>query len=230
MLTFRKAEEGDIPEIVAFTMDTWEWGDYIPHVIRRWIKEGRAYVAVWGDRIAAVAAMVQVGKSAYLQGLRVRPELRGRGVGEAMTRFLLEEARRRGASVATLLVAEWNAPSHALVKKVGFRERMRIYGGRPAGGGNGRCLAGLEAYEAVAEALGRSRGYACLPEEPWVCTAVTPWELLSRGAPCVAGDVLYVGRFSFGKAVGEPGQDVTSLSPDGYKERYSTHVLYAMEL
>ena len=85
-----------------------------------------------GDRIAAVAAMVQVGRAVYLQGLRVRPELRGRGVGEAMTRFLLEEAKRRGASVATLLVAEWNAPSHALVKKVGFRERMHIYGGRPA--------------------------------------------------------------------------------------------------
>jgi ribosomal protein S18 acetylase RimI-like enzyme len=137
MLTFRKAEERDIPEIVAFTTNTWEWGDYIPHVIGRWVKEGRAYVAVWGDRIAAVAAMVQVGRSAYLQGLRVRPELRGRGIGEAMTRFLLEEARRRGASVATLLVAEWNAPGHALVKKVGFKERMRIYGGRPAGEATG---------------------------------------------------------------------------------------------
>ena len=31
--------------------------------------------------------------------------------------------------MATLLVAEWNAPSHALVKKVVFRERMHIYGG-----------------------------------------------------------------------------------------------------
>jgi GNAT superfamily N-acetyltransferase len=230
MLTFRKAEEGDIPEIVAFTTNTWEWGDYIPQMIGKWVKEGWAYVAVWGDRIAAVAAMVQVGRSAYLQGLRVRPELRGRGIGEATTRFLLEETRRRGASVATLLVAEWNASGHALVKKVGFKERMRIYGGRPAGGGDGRCLKGLEAYEAVAEALGRSRGYACLPDDPWVCTAVTPWELLSRGVPCVAGDVLYVGRFSFGRAVGEPSLDVTSLSPDGYKERYSAYVLYAMEL
>jgi hypothetical protein len=27
MLTFRKAEERDIPEIVAFTMETWDWGD-----------------------------------------------------------------------------------------------------------------------------------------------------------------------------------------------------------
>jgi hypothetical protein len=174
--------------------------------------------------------MVQVGRAVYLQGLRVRPELRGRGVGEAMTRFLLEEARRRGAAVATLLVAEWNAPSHALVKKVGFKERVSIYGGRPAGGAGGRCLSGLEAYEAVAEALGRSRGYACLPDEPWVCTAVSPWDILSRGTPCLSGGALYLGRFSFGGAVGDPGVDVTSLSPDGYKERYATHVLYAMEL
>ena len=35
MLSFRRAEGGDVPEIVSFTMDTWEWGDYIPHVIGR---------------------------------------------------------------------------------------------------------------------------------------------------------------------------------------------------
>jgi len=27
MLTFHKAEERDIPEIVAFTTNTWDWGD-----------------------------------------------------------------------------------------------------------------------------------------------------------------------------------------------------------
>lgn len=229
MLTFRKASEGDIPEIVSFTMDTWDWGDYIPEVIGRWVAEGRAYVATLEGRIVAVAAMKLVGKSAYLQGLRVRPELRGRGIGEAMTRFLLDEARRAGASVATLLVAEWNVPSHGLVKKVGFKERLVIYGGRPAGGVVGRCLSGLEAYEAVAEALGRTRGYACLPDEPWVCTAVTPWDLLSRGRPCV-GDALYVGRFSFGAAQGDPQTDVTSVDPSGYRQRYASHILYAVEL
>lgn len=230
MLSFRRAEEGDVPEIVSFTMDTWDWGDYIPHVIGRWVREGRAYVAVWEGHIAAVASMVQVGRAVYLQGLRVRPEMRGRGFGEAMTRFLLEEARRRGAAVATLLVAEWNTPSHALVKKLGFKERMNIYGGRPTGGIGEKCLSGLEAYEAVAEALGRSRGYACLPDEPWVCTFVTAWDLLSRGTPCLSGGALYLGRFSFGGAAGDPSVDVTSLSPDGYRERYATHVLYAMEL
>ncbi|RFA95333.1 GNAT family N-acetyltransferase [Pyrobaculum aerophilum] len=229
MLYFRRATEDDVPEIVSFTMDTWEWGDYIPRVIGRWVAERRAYVAVWSGRITAVAAMLLIGKSAYLQGLRVRPELRGRGIGEAMTRFLLDEAKRGGASVATLLVAEWNAPSHKLVQKVGFKLRMYIYGGRPLGNSGGRCLSGVEAYEAVAEALGKSRGYACLPDEPWVCTALTPWDLLSRGTPCV-DESLYIGRFSFGKARGDPGVDVTSLTPDGYKERYATHFLYAIEL
>ncbi|ABL88433.1 GCN5-related N-acetyltransferase [Pyrobaculum islandicum DSM 4184] len=193
------------------------------------MREGRAYVAVLNGRIVAVAALVLIGKSAYLQGLRVRPELRGRGVGETTTRFLLEEARRRGAVVATLLVAEWNTPSHALVKKVGFKPRMYIYGGKPARRGESKCLSSLEAYEAVSEALGRSRGYACLPDEPWVCTAVTPWELLARGRPCIDKS-LYIGRFSFGSAIGDPDIDVTSLSLDGYRERYTTYILYAIEL
>ncbi|MGC9130656.1 MAG: GNAT family N-acetyltransferase [Pyrobaculum sp.] len=229
MLTFRKAREEDVAEIVAFTMDTWDWGDYIPRVIGRWVADGNAYVALLDGRIAAVASMLLVGKSAYLRGLRVRPELRGRGIGEAMTRFLVDEARRAGASIATLLVAEWNGPSHNLVRKVGFKARLYVYGGRPAGGRGGRCLEGAEAYEALAEALGRSRGYACLPDEPWVCTAVTPWDLLARGRPCL-GESLYIGRFSFGAAQGSPDQDVTSLSPEGYRERYAAHVLYSMEL
>ena len=229
MLLFRRAVEEDVPQIVSFTQDTWEWGDYIPRVIGRWVKEGRAYVAESNGVIVAVAAMTIVGKSAYLQGLRVRKEARGRGVGEAMTRFMLDEAKRRGAQVATLLVAEWNTPSHNLVKKVGFKEKAVVYGGKPLGSGGGKCLGGLEAYEALAEALGETRGYACLPDEPWVCTAVTPWDLLSRGTPCV-GEGLDIGRFSFGKAQGPPDLDVTSFSPEGYRERYPAHILYAIEL
>ena len=230
MLVFRRAEERDVAEIVSFTQNTWEWGDYVPRVIGRWVEEGMAYVALMGDTVVAVAAMAIVGKAAYLQGLRVRPEYRGRGVGEAFTKFMIEEAKRRGAQVATLLVAEWNTPSHRLVQKVGFRERLKIYGGKAAGSGEGKCLGGLEAYEAVAEALGMTRGYACLPDEPWVCTAVTPWDLLSRGAPCVSEGGLYVGKFSFGKAQGPPGADVTSLSPEGYAERYGAYILYAIDL
>jgi len=227
---FRKATERDAAEIISFTLDTWDWGDYIPQVIHKWISEERAYVALIEGTVAAMAALTLVGKSAYLHGLRVRPELRRRGIGEAFTKFLLQEARRAGAAVATALVAEWNAPSRRLVEKIGFRERLYIYGGRPASQPKeARCLKGLEAYEAVAEALAATRGYACLPDEPWTCIAATPWDLLQRGTPCM-GDGLYIGRFSFGKAQGSPDQDVTSTSPEGYRQRYAVHILYAIEL
>lgn len=228
-LLFRRALPEDVEEIVSFTRNTWEWGDYVPKVIGRWVEEGAAYVAEVDGVVAAVAALRLVGRSAYLQGLRVRPEMRGRGIGLFMTRAMAGEARRLGARVAALLVAEWNEASRRAVERAGFRHRLTVYGGVAASPGGGRCLSGLEAYEAVSEALGRTGGYGCLPDEPWTCTALTAWDVLDRGRPCLEGH-LYVGRFSFGPARGPQGADVTAVGREGFAKLYSAYLLYALEL
>ncbi|MEL9990359.1 MAG: GNAT family N-acetyltransferase [Thermoproteus sp.] len=225
----RRAERSDVTQVVEFTRNTWEWGDYVPREFEKWVVEGTAYVAELDGVVVAAARIVKVGDSAYLQGLRVRPEYRRRGVGRAVTEFLLGEAKRLGAKTATLLVAEWNKPSLSLVEKVGFKPILSIYGGVPLPRRPDRCLEGDEALRALEEALRHTDGHACLPEDPWICIEATPQLLLQRARPCVS-ESLYVGRFSFGGARVDTQGDVTALRPEGFAKLYGRYVLFRYDL
>ena len=58
--------------------------------------------------------------TATLFGMYVAPRARGRGVGEALVRAVLDEARRLGKSVVVLEVASTNEPAIALYERCGF--------------------------------------------------------------------------------------------------------------
>ncbi|MBP1449390.1 MAG: GNAT family N-acetyltransferase [Thermoproteus sp.] len=229
-LKLRRAEEGDIPDIISFTSKTWEWGDYIPRVIGSWVRQGRAYVVEAGGAIVAVAGLELVGDSAYLQGLRVRPEYRGVGIGAWTTAAMAEEAKRLGARRATLLVAEWNEPSIRAVAKAGFRRVWEVYGGVPDRRPPSRCLEGEEAADAVEEALRRTGGLACMPDDPWICTYASAEELLRRGRPCLGEAGLYVGKFSFGGGGIDAEGDAVAARPDGFRKLYGRYLLFARVL
>lgn len=55
-----------------------------------------------------------------IQGLAVDGRARGRGVGRALLRAAMDEARRQGASRITLRVLGHNAPARALYESEGF--------------------------------------------------------------------------------------------------------------
>ncbi|WAZ21248.1 GNAT family N-acetyltransferase [Streptomyces cinnabarinus] len=55
-----------------------------------------------------------------IQGLAVSDAARGRGVGRALIRAAVEEARRRGARRLTLRVLGHNAPARGLYESEGF--------------------------------------------------------------------------------------------------------------
>ncbi|MDO0915528.1 GNAT family N-acetyltransferase [Streptomyces sp. DT2A-34] len=55
-----------------------------------------------------------------IQGLAVADEARGRGVGRALVRGAVEEARRRGARRITLRVLGHNTPARGLYESEGF--------------------------------------------------------------------------------------------------------------
>ncbi|MFI5682483.1 GNAT family N-acetyltransferase [Streptomyces sp. NPDC051636] len=55
-----------------------------------------------------------------IQGLAVAGEARGRGVGRALVRAAVEEARRRGARRITLRVLGHNTPARKLYESEGF--------------------------------------------------------------------------------------------------------------
>ena len=98
---------------------------------------GLIYVAREEGRVAAMASLLysvstaEGGLVASFEDLVVLPERRGRGVGSALVRFVVPEARRQGVLRLTLLTDSHNKRAQELYAKAGFRASgmlpMRLY-------------------------------------------------------------------------------------------------------
>lgn len=95
------------------TVDDW----------RRWFDPGVTYF--WLDDAGAAGGLVAAvvdsdGRSAELASLWVRPDLRGRGVGDALVRAVADWTQERGLPLR-LNVVEDNAPAVTLYQRHGFQ-------------------------------------------------------------------------------------------------------------
>jgi GNAT superfamily N-acetyltransferase len=87
---------------------------------------GRVFVAREGERVVAMASLLYTvstaegGAAALFEDLVVLPEYRGRGIGTALLRHVIEAARRQGVKRVTLLTDRGNKRAQALYRKLGF--------------------------------------------------------------------------------------------------------------
>jgi ribosomal-protein-alanine N-acetyltransferase len=71
-------------------------------------------------RVAAFCAFWLVFDEIHINNVAVLPRYRGRGMGTALMRFVLEEAKRLGATRATLEVRASNSGAVRLYERLGF--------------------------------------------------------------------------------------------------------------
>jgi GNAT superfamily N-acetyltransferase len=87
---------------------------------------GRTFVAREGERIVAMANLLYTvstaegGRAALFEDLVVVPERRGRGIGSALLRHVIDSAREAGLTRITLLTDRGNKRAQALYRKMGF--------------------------------------------------------------------------------------------------------------
>jgi len=84
---------------------------------------GRAFARIEDGRVTFKAEIGAVTPHAcQVQGVWVRPDLRGQGLGVAGMAAVVQEALRSIAPVVSLYVNDFNAPARAVYRKVGFTE------------------------------------------------------------------------------------------------------------
>ncbi len=124
-ITMRPARQDDVPEIEAWTRDTFTWGDYVGESLPTWIDDPSSLVVVCVDGadrpIAMSRSEMLAPTEGWLSAARVHPEHRRAGLGAAMNDFGVEWARERGAKIVRLVIEDGNTAAQAQVAKLGYR-------------------------------------------------------------------------------------------------------------
>ncbi|MDI6691614.1 MAG: GNAT family N-acetyltransferase [Candidatus Bathyarchaeota archaeon] len=121
----RKARSTDHEAVFKFCEKTWSWGDYIPKVWDKWLKEknDRVFVATIDDVPVGISHLsIDKPDEVWLSGARTDPKYRRRGVATAITKKCLEYARKKGAKVARLVTESDNIAARTLLQKLGFKQ------------------------------------------------------------------------------------------------------------
>ena len=88
--------------------------------------KGRIYVAREGREVVAMASLLYTistaegGKAAWFEDLVTAPEHRKRGIGEALLKHVVAQARAEGVLRITLLTDMQNERAQAMYRRVGF--------------------------------------------------------------------------------------------------------------
>lgn len=112
----------DRTAIRAITRAVWDWDDYIPRVFTAWVADGGFVGAELDGRLVGFAKLTRMSRTeAFLEGMRVAPPARKRGVGTALIAYRLGLARRQGMRTARFVTWSGNRPMRRLARRFGFR-------------------------------------------------------------------------------------------------------------
>ncbi|MFQ6090750.1 MAG: GNAT family N-acetyltransferase, partial [Candidatus Bipolaricaulia bacterium] len=136
-MIIRRATPEDKDDILKISARVWEGHDYIPLALDRWLKEGGLLAAELDGRVVGFAKTSVLGPGElWLEGLRVHPEYRGKGIAKALAATQLQEALAQSPRSVRFATAEVNVESIHISEELGFREIARFtYMAGPIGEG-----------------------------------------------------------------------------------------------
>jgi GNAT superfamily N-acetyltransferase len=146
----RRATTADTDAVARFTRGTWDGWDYIADVWSSWLdaRDGVVLAVERDDEpgrpIAIARATLLSDEEAWLEGLRVDAEFRGRGVAIALQFSQLAWAQAQGVSIVRYATGETNRASLHLGGKHGLVEAGRWRALRPEAVGDGRHAAAAD--------------------------------------------------------------------------------------
>jgi len=126
----------ELPQVFAIEQDVFQYAVYPPFLFRQALDLWGEWLLIDDDGANgfagyALGAPSLDGREAWLLSLAVRASHRGRGVGERLTRALLDALCQRGFDCALLTVDPANVGAVRLYQRLGFaieREDAEYFG------------------------------------------------------------------------------------------------------
>ncbi|MDG6928975.1 MAG: GNAT family N-acetyltransferase [Nitrososphaerota archaeon] len=123
----RPAKREDREELMHFVSRTWEWGDYVPSVWDEWLGDasGRMFVAEVDGRPVGMNHLRYLEEGVgWLEGVRVHPDYRGRGLATELGKRAIEHAKGLGADRFRLITSASNLSAQKQIARLGLSRKL----------------------------------------------------------------------------------------------------------
>src|SRR5947208_7997519 len=192
-LVIRRARRSDKRAVREAVRTIWGGQDRVPGLFDRWVTQrtGPFFVAEVGRRVVGMGKLTVISPTeAWLEGGRVAPRYRRRGIATALIAHRIAFARDRGFAVIRFSTASDNTPIHKAARRFGFRRAAHLWRHEAP------ALAGAVPRKATrvdAEAVRQALGSFIQIRPSWEWRDLTVADVRSateRGRVFVAGDPL----------------------------------------
>jgi N-acetylglutamate synthase-like GNAT family acetyltransferase len=130
VLNIRKVQSSDFEDVKEISKHIWEGHDYVPSVAERWSQDPKChFYGVEADgRVVAVGnlRLIESGRVGWMEGLRVHPDYRGRGLAGELSLYIVKKGEELGVERLRFTTDFDNAASLKLAKKLGFRRVVTV--------------------------------------------------------------------------------------------------------
>ena len=119
----RPALKQDTAEVLEISSHIWDGNDYIPSIWDEWLADpdGLLGVAEYHGRVVGVFKLTKFQDNEwYMEGLRVHPDYRDRGIASHIHHYVLETWRRMGSGTIRLVTGSYNEKVHRMCEETGF--------------------------------------------------------------------------------------------------------------
>lgn len=128
VVKIRKAKPSDKGPLLDFIKDVWGGHDYIPGVWDEWLADTRAkmfVIEVDGTQVGMDRMRFLPDGSGWLEGVRIHPDYRGRGLASMLGIHSMKAGARNGVAVYRLATYSRNKSARRQISKMGFGEIAR---------------------------------------------------------------------------------------------------------
>lgn len=130
-IVVRPARPEDREAVLAFCARIWDGHDYIAYVWDAWLADTRGALLVaieaGSERpVGLVHVRMVSDDEAWMEGIRVDPDARRRGIARQLSVAALVAARARGTRVARLMISRENAASQQLAAGFGYAKVAEV--------------------------------------------------------------------------------------------------------
>ena len=134
-LVVRPMRMADKPAVMRISSRIWEGNDYVPLFFDRWVKESGFWAGELQGRLVGYGKATELSPGEWwLEGLRVDPGCRNRGIGKELSRRVLQSTLDERPGSLRLATADVNQESMHIIETVmGFKLicRYRFFVGKP---------------------------------------------------------------------------------------------------